>query len=300
VVWRRRPAPADASATPVPREELHVLFAQDPARAWLVFLDRHTPELLALIERAGIVDRDEAMDIYVRICERLAENQCAALRRRDPDKGSLSGWLAVVVRRTLVDWVRSRAGRRRLFSVIRDLSELHQRLFALYYWDGRAPSEAAEILSVETKSEVSLSVVLEGLETIDGVLTARHRADLLSMTARSRATSLDADEMIGEQAADTLDPEASLRVREMDAQLTQALARLPPEDAAIISLKYGEGLTRPQIQHLLRLPELTEYRVRSILAALRRALAIEPVTAPASTATAAVGASPGHLSRPTS
>jgi DNA-directed RNA polymerase specialized sigma24 family protein len=293
VVWRRRPAPADASATPVPREELHVLFAQDPARAWLVFLDRHTPELLALIERAGIVDRDEAMDIYVRTCERLADNQCAALRRRDPAKGSLSGWLAVVVRRTLVDWVRSRAGRRRLFSVIRDLDAFHQRLFALYYWDGRRPSEAAEILSVETKAEVSLSAVLEALETIDGVLTTRHRADLLSMAARSRAASLDDEEVIVEPAADTLDPEASFRVREMDAQLTRAMARLPSEDAAIIGLKYGEGLTRPQIQGLLRLPELTEYRVRSILAALRSALAIESVATSASRAPAAMGVSPG-------
>jgi DNA-directed RNA polymerase specialized sigma24 family protein len=277
----------------VSREELHVLFARDPQRAWLAFLDRYTPELLALVERAGIVDRDEAMDIYVRTCERLAENQCAALRRHDPTRGSLSAWLAVVVRRTIVDWVRSRAGRRRLFSVIRDLDELHQRLFALYYWDSRSPSEAAEILSVETASEVSLSAVLEALETIDGVLTARHRADLLSMAARSRAASLDDDDVIIDQAADTLDPEASFRVREMDAQLARALACLPPEDAAIISLKYGEGLTRPQVQRLLRLPELTEYRVRSILAALRKALAVEPVAAPVPGAAAAMGAGPG-------
>lgn len=270
-----------------------MLFARDPQRAWLAFLDHYTAELLALIERAGLVDRDEAMDIYVRTCERLAENQCAALRRRDPAKGSLSAWLAVVVRRTIVDWVRSRAGRRRLFGVIRDLDAFHQRLFALYYWDGRRPSEAAEILTVETQSEVSLAAVLDALETIDGVLTARHRADLLSLAARSRAPSLDDEDTIVEQAAETLDPEASFRVREMDAQLARALASLPPEDAAIISLKYGEGLTRPQVQRLLRLPELTEYRVRSILAALRQALAIEPVAGPGAGAPPAVGAHPG-------
>ena len=73
-------------------------------------------------------------------------------------------------------------------------------------------------------------------------------------------------------AAAAPDPEAALQVREMEEHLSLALAALPPEDAAIVSLKFGEGLTRAQIQRLLRLPELTEERVRVILSALRALL----------------------------
>lgn len=41
-------------------QEFRILLAADPRQAWRAFIDRHTPTLLALIERAGIVDRDEA------------------------------------------------------------------------------------------------------------------------------------------------------------------------------------------------------------------------------------------------
>ena len=43
--------------------EFRTLLAADPPQAWRVFIDRHTPTLLALIERAGIVNRDEAMEV---------------------------------------------------------------------------------------------------------------------------------------------------------------------------------------------------------------------------------------------
>lgn len=270
--------------------------AWDPEAGWRTFIDRYTPTLLALIERAGIVDRDEAMEIYVRTCTRLSEHDYAALRRRDPSKGSLEGWLAVVVKRTIVDWVRSRAGRRRLFAAIRHLDRLHQRLFELYYWEERRLAEAAQILSAELKTEVSLATVFDAIETIDAALTERHRSDLLSLAARSRhVSSLDEDQEGGpiEPVVDAPSPEAMLRAREMEERLERALTTLPPEDAAIISLKYGEGLTRPQIQRLLRLPALTEHRVRTILAALRAQLGEDDPAAttrqPASSMTALPG-----------
>jgi DNA-directed RNA polymerase specialized sigma24 family protein len=71
------------------------------------------------------------------------------------------------------------------------------------------------------------------------------------------------------------DPETVLRTREIEERLNRALAALPPEDAAIVSLKYVEGLTRTQIQRLLRLPDLTEHRVRTIVAALRARLSAD-------------------------
>jgi RNA polymerase sigma factor (sigma-70 family) len=288
VAWPRRRA-----AEPVPRAagsdaELSALLASDPERGWRAFIDTYTPALLSLIERVGIVDRDEAMEVYTRVCQRLSENDHAALRRRDPSAGSMQGWLAVIVRRAAVDYVRSRIGRRRIFGAVRALGRFHQRLFELYYWDARPLSEAAEVLRRELKQDVSLETVLDGLETVDRTLSERHRAELISMVARSRAPlSLDAgDEGPAgiEPAAPLPDPEAAMRIRELEHRLNRALAMLPAEDAAIVSLKYVEGLTREQIQRLLRLPELTEHRVRTIVAALRRSLAVadRPASEPAS------------------
>jgi DNA-directed RNA polymerase specialized sigma24 family protein len=168
--------------------------------------------------------------------------------------------------------VRSRIGRRRIFSCVRELDRFHQRLFELFYWEGRRPAEAAELLAVEMKQEVTLDLVFDALERIDSALSARHRSELISLVARSRAAmSLEGDDEtpVVEPAAPDLDPEALLRAGERSAQLTRALAALPPEDAVIVSLKFVEGLSRAQIQRFLRLPELTEHRVRTIVATLR-------------------------------
>jgi RNA polymerase sigma factor (sigma-70 family) len=277
VSWRRKETPAGGhSPEAVSDERLRLLIAEDPESAWRAFIDAYTPTLLALIERAGIVDRDEAMEIYARACERLAANDYAALRRRDPSIGSLTGWLVVVVRRAAIDWIRSRAGRRRMFRAIGEMDRFHQRLFELFYWDGRRPAEAAELLSMEMKQDITLTSVFDALERIDSALSARHRSELLSMVARSRAPiSLEGDDdaPLVDPPAETLDPEALLRARERDERITAALAMLPAEDAVIVSLKFVEGLTRPQIQRFLQLPELTEHRVRAIVAALRAQLA---------------------------
>jgi len=254
-------------------DDLRVLLAEDPERGWRAFIDRYTPTLLSAIERAGVTDRDEAMEIYVLACERLSDHDYAALRRRDPEKGSLAGWLAVVVRRAVVDWVRSRAGRRRLFGVVRQFDALGQRVFELYYWEGRLPTQIAQSLSAEGGALVSTGAVLDALERIDAVLTERHRSDLLSLAARARRPASLEPDADGELAIDPLsadpDPEAALQQRELERQLADSLAALPPEDAAIVSLKYVEGLTRPQIQRLLRLPDLTEHRIRAIVGRLR-------------------------------
>ena len=39
-------------------EDLRVLFAEDRERGWRAFIDRYTPTLLRLIERAGVIDRE--------------------------------------------------------------------------------------------------------------------------------------------------------------------------------------------------------------------------------------------------
>ncbi len=267
------------TASPASDEQITRLLASDPERGWAAFIDAYTPALLALIERAGAVDRDEAMEVYTRVCARLSDDGYAALRRRDPAAGSLHGWLAVVVRGAAVDYVRSQIGRRRMFGSVAALDRRHQRVFELYYWDRRPLAEVTEVLRVEGREDVTLDQVLEWLEVVDGVLTERHRAELLALVARTHApVSLDDGDgpsPVPEPASDAPDPELALRIRETDARLHAALAALPPEDAAIVSLKYGEGLTRPQIQRILALPDLSEHRVRTIVASLRSQLAGE-------------------------
>lgn len=253
---------------------LRALFREDPDRAWEAFIEQYTPTLLALIERAGVLNKDEAMELYVRVCERLADRDCERLRNHDPHKGTLSAWLAVVVRNVAVDWVRSRVGRRRLFGSIKRLARFDQRVFELYYWEDRTATEIAGLVGSEQQREVTVMEIFDALGRIETALTERQRTDLLSMATRSRpAVALDDPELsVIDPPAPAPDPEAALHAQQMDQQLNAALAELPAEDAAIVRLKYSQGLTNSEVKRALHLPELSEDRVKSVLARLRAAL----------------------------
>jgi len=255
--------------------ELRALLDEDPGRGWRVFVDQHTPTLLGLITRAGIVDRDDAGDVYVRVCERLAADECARLRRHDPRKGALGAWLTIVVRHAVVDWVRSRAGRRRLFGAIRRLGPVDRRVFELYYWEQRRPAELVELLRAEGHGAVSLPDVLQSLHRVHEAMSDRHRAELLALAARTRpAVSLDDDAAREPRdAAPMADPEQRLRARELNAQFASALAALPAEDAAIVRLTFVQGWSRTRVQRALHLDRLGPERITSIVEALRRLLA---------------------------
>lgn len=265
---------AETSVTIESPEAFRSLLAKDAGRAWQVFIDECTPTLLALIERAGIARHDEAMEVYVLVCRRLSANDCARLSRWNPDRGPLGAWLAVVVRHVIVDWIRSRAGRRRLFGVVKRLSKRDQRVFELYYWEGYRPAEIAEDLGAGSGQAADVSDVLDALERIDVSLTDRHRRELLAMAARSRtAASLDGDEDGAPEVPDRApDPEARLHIRQTEHELAAALSELPPEDAAIVRLRYLEGLSLSEVQRALHAGRLTERRVKGILDALRARL----------------------------
>lgn len=240
-------------------------------KLWRAFVDEHTPTLLALIERNGVRDHDEAMDLYVFTCQRLSADGCARLKRYDSRKGTIGAWLAVVVRNATVDWVRTRAGRPRLFAAIKALSPFDQRVFERYYWKERPVAEIAGGLSVVVAD------VLDALGRIESALTPRHRKELLALVTRShRPASLTTadgeDEDWVSVPSREAGPEEQLASREREQAFDSAVRALPPEDGAIVRLKYVQGLSTRDVQAALHLDRLTEERLRQVLDKLRAAL----------------------------
>jgi DNA-directed RNA polymerase specialized sigma24 family protein len=254
---------------------LHALLDEDPARGWRAFVDQYTPTLAALIERAGVDDSDDRMDVYVRICERLAERGCVRLRQHDPAKGPLTAWLTIVVRHAVVDWVRSRAGRRRLFEGIEKLDELDQKVFELYYWERHRVTEIVELLAQTQGRAVSVAEVLDALSRIEQAMSNRQRSRLLAAMVRNAGSvslELDPDRPPLTAVEGRPDPEAALHVKDLDRMLTSALAALPAEDAAIVRMVFLHGWALPEVQRALHLTRLTRERVAAILTQLRAAL----------------------------
>ena len=254
---------------------LQDLLVRQPARGWRVFVEQFTPVILGALQRAGRRDRDEMMEVYTLVVERLAANQYARLRARRMAAGSLAAWLAVVTRHVVVDWVRGRAGRRRVFGAIQELPPADQRVFELYYWEERRVPEICGMLSAASGRDVPASEVLDGLERVNRALTARHHAELVSMSLRSRPPeSIDDEEgaLRVDAPAAGMTPEEQVIRRERERGLERALALLSTEDAAVIRLHVGEGLALAQVRRALRLPELTDQRVQAILDRVRQLL----------------------------
>jgi DNA-directed RNA polymerase specialized sigma24 family protein len=257
---------------PLSDDALRELIRSDPARGWRSFIDQYTPLILGLIRRAGVHDRDEMMEVYVLLCEQLSARGFERLRTQNAARGSIGGWLAVVARHTVVDWVRSQKGRRRLFQAVQALPAFEQRVFELYYWDERTPTEIAGTIAMESGADPDLPRVFAALDALHAVLSDRHRAELLATAARGK-TPAPLDDMLAERVADAAPgPETTLRERELNGALETALAHLPAEDAAIVRLKYVEGLSTADVERALGIRGVTRTRVEGILAALRAAL----------------------------
>lgn len=257
---------------PLPDDALRELFRTNPDSGWRAFIDQYTPLLVGLIRRAGVDDRDEAMEVYILICERLSANRFERLRSQDAARGSIGGWLSVLTRHAVVDWVRSKKGRRRLFHAVADMPRFDQRVFELYYWDERTPGEIAEILRLELQEKVDVYRVLEGLERIQSAMTDRHRAELLALAFRSKPpVALDETDAAERMADPRIDPESAVRIAQLNTRFEEALHALPAEDAAVVRLKFVEGLTNADIELAVG-TTVTASRIQAILGRLRAAL----------------------------
>lgn len=254
--------------------ELRERLIADTGAGWRAFVDQYTPLLLKIIQNSGVRDRDDIMELYTLTCEHLAADDCARLRRHDPGKGALSSWLGTVVRRVLVDWVRSVRGRKRLFGSIRELGTVDQDVFELFYWRRQPVAEIAERVR-DPHRPIGLSAVFESLERIERALTPRQRTELLAMAARS-ADPVALEDKRGELqvdvAADRPDPDAAIETSRRAEALARAMSELPAEDRLIVSMRFYDGLTLTEIQRALHLERLTADRVSSILARLRAIL----------------------------
>jgi RNA polymerase sigma factor (sigma-70 family) len=247
-------------------EEILLLFHSDPERAWRPFIDRYADAVYTELRRMGF-DYDQAMDRFVYVFEKLAENDYRRLKtvRFAGRSGDLTPWLSKVVRNLCVNWAWSEHGRRRLLKPIARLSRRDQRVFELYFWRGMPPTLIHEQLQLE-HDRIAFVEVLDALERIFARLSQKKLWRLLSNLARHRA-AVSLDEPAGETGltldpADTrADPEQSLLDQEAAERMDRALADLTPRERLVVQFRYEEGLGLTEIAGMLHIDRRTVARM---------------------------------------
>lgn len=165
----------DSTQPDLPRELSRLLDARTPARAdaaWDDFVAIHSP-LLLHVTRSLTRDRDEAMDAYARVLERLREDDCRRLRAFVSDgRSRFTTWLVAVVRRLCLDWHRERFGRARAdgSAEAREAHERRRRLRTLAHDIGI--EEFNDAVDAGTQGADGPDEQLRALELHDALETA--------------------------------------------------------------------------------------------------------------------------------
>lgn len=211
------------------------LASGDGEGAWKEFLERHRRLIFATIGRL-VPDREEQMDAFALVCEKLREDDFRRLRRFDFDGPALfSTWLVTVIRNLVIDWYRRTRGRSRLDGALVELSEPHRAIFHQLAVRGLSYVEAYESLKAAGGFGGGFGAFLRAVRELYGEVEAR--AGVLARELIGTDPSFELSD------GPVIPDESRIHHREAVA----ALQSLPPDVRAALLLFVVEDVPAEQV-----------------------------------------------------
>jgi RNA polymerase sigma factor (sigma-70 family) len=247
------------------------------AEAWPAFLQEFSPLILQVVRRHER-QTDRVADCYLFVCEHLAADNAARLRRfRTDGAATFDTWLRLIVHNLWLDWRRREFGRYRPPVTIGSASRLEQDIFGLRWEQGLPADQAYGILSGRHPG-LTWAAFEQADEGLARRLSARQR--WLLITRRPRLDPLVRPDDEGNErdredlAAEGPTPEDQTLFRSRRQELARALEQLDAEDRLIVRLRFEQGLTLEEVGQAAGCGDAkrTDRRIRSILARLRAQL----------------------------
>lgn len=160
-------------------ESLRTLLDKNPPspEAWESFARQYTA-LLLHVARSTAHSRDDAMDAYASLLERLSEDGCRRLHAYSSDpRSKFTTWLVVVARRICIDHHRAKYGRLRNGDCVEERERLNLR---------RRIENLDTVLETDTVAD----------ETASSLATALDQAELSCELASLRAALKPEDRLL--------------------------------------------------------------------------------------------------------
>ncbi len=244
------PEPTVPEPDTVTPEEVRLTerFSTDAEGAYRDLLDLYSPVLLRMIRRL-FRDRDEVMEVYTAVCERLQAQDYAALRRFRAGS-PIRPWLSVIVGNAAHD--RKRRTRTGVIpeTFYNRLTPFEKSVYRLHFYHRLANTDIAEVLA-SREAGITADDVQQALDRIHDLLGDERRWRLMEQIAlQRRTTSVDA--MI-EMGLDPLadDYEEGRERQDRRAALAAALESMTPEDQLLLHLRFEQNLSAPQIADIM-------------------------------------------------
>lgn len=233
----------------------------DADAAWDLFVSRYHRLIFATI-RHYVQDYDDVMNVFARVCEALREDDLRRPRAyysRSKHDARFSTWLVTVVRNLTVDWFRRRDGRRRLPTLLENLTLRQRRIFELVFLDGWSHVEAFELLRTKESTDLTFGEFLAELRTTYHAVGEGRRGTLLRTMHPAPPV---------EEPTEAPRP---AETAERHALLLQALESLGTQDRLAVQLYVIEDLPAADVARITGLPNAKAVynHVYRALAALR-------------------------------
>ncbi len=225
--------------------------------------------VVAFVGRRHHLAADEREDFASHVKVTLLDNDRAILRKFR-GQSSIQTFLTVVISRLLIDY-RTRAwGKWRPSAEARRGGPVGTLLERLLVRDGHSLGEACEILRANHGVSLTEAVLREMASRLPSRPRRRFESDALLEDVPSPRT---ADEEIRSR-------EQQLESERVAAALTRVLQTLDAPDRLLLTLRFDDGRTVPEIAALMRAEAKPLYRrIDNLMKKLRAELAVVGVTA---------------------
>lgn len=253
-------------------QELVALILGGSEASWHAFIETYT-RLIRSVIRRYVHDEDELRDVWTTVLHRLH----TGLLEKYEGRSALGTWLVFVARSCAIDHLRKQRGQRRLPPEVERLPERHRRVFESIFLKGRTLEDVKTTLRADgiLPEDESLAEILTRIEAELGpAVLSRLDWDVFadSIGAESgrlvRYLAHAAEEAAHKQRE--LNPERQYlhaEARRTLARVHREIERLPDLERRVMELKYGRGLTAPQVAE-----ELSLSRPRAVYTIVDRAL----------------------------
>ena len=222
-----------------------LLNSQSRPEAWAEFLRRYSNLFFKVIWQHEH-DHDDAIEKYLFVCTKFAENDLARLRKFQTDYGSrtpkLSTWLVAVAHNLCIDAHRAEHGRRRYPAALLRMSGFEQKVFRFYYWEGYSNDEVVHKLAATPER------IREALEQIGTALGEAPGTSLPQFVRFDENMHLN-------------EPESDLDGSSQEA--IEWLSLLKEREQVVIRMKFWEEMSAREIVEILDLQ--SEQQVNSIM-----------------------------------